>query len=167
MIEDKDIKVKIHEYHKLLEKLKSKNIILKEEFVAGLLIEKLPHLWSDYKQQLKHKHKQLSLADLITYIIIEDLNTKEFTAAKGKEITTNANPLQGEPHKLNKRYENKHDFKPKANNSTFKKKGNCFVCGKLGHHAPQRKRRMGRNGNPAKPNANLVEEDDIIVAIIS
>ena len=66
MVEDKGIKVQIKEYHKLIEDLKTENITLQEEFVVGVLIEKLPQSWSDYKQQLKHKHKQLSLANLIT-----------------------------------------------------------------------------------------------------
>lgn len=39
------------------------------------------------------------------------------------------------------------------------------MCGKLGHHAPQC-RHGKRNGNLAKPNANLVEAD-IIAAVFS
>jgi len=44
-----------------------------------------------------------------------------------------------------KRHEKKPDHKKKYNNKlshpngtnpTFRKKGNCFVCRKLGHHAP-------------------------------
>ena len=42
MMDDKDIKIQINEYHKLLEDLKTENINLPEEFVAGILIEKLP-----------------------------------------------------------------------------------------------------------------------------
>ena len=71
--------------------LKTENINLPEEFVAGILIEKLPDTWSDYKQQLKHKHRQLSLADLITHIIIEDTNRKELQATKSKEMAFKAN----------------------------------------------------------------------------
>ncbi|GMI67410.1 hypothetical protein HRI_000410300 [Hibiscus trionum] len=37
-----DVEVKINEYHKLLEDLKSENITFPEEFVVGLFIEKLP-----------------------------------------------------------------------------------------------------------------------------
>jgi len=55
---------------------------------------------------------------------------------------------------------------PKPNIPNFKKKGSCFVCGKLGHHAPQCRNRM-RNNNPPKPKANLVEGDDIIIAVTS
>ena len=76
MVDNKNIKLQINEYHKLLEELRAHKIELPEHFVAGLLIEKLPDLWSDYKQQLKHKQKKLSLADMITHIIIEDTNCK-------------------------------------------------------------------------------------------
>ena len=72
MVDNKDINLQINEYHKFLGELRAEKIELPEQFVAGLLIEKLLDLWSDYKQQLKHKHKQLSLNDLITHIIIED-----------------------------------------------------------------------------------------------
>jgi len=41
MIEDKDIKIQINEYHKLLEDIKAENILLPDEFVSELLIEKL------------------------------------------------------------------------------------------------------------------------------
>jgi len=68
MIEDKDIKIKINEYHKLLGDIKTESIVLPNEFVSKLLIEKLPQSWINYKQQLKHK--QMSLSNLITHIII-------------------------------------------------------------------------------------------------
>jgi len=74
MIEDNDIKIQINEYHKLLEDIKVENIIFPDEFVSKLMIEKLLSSWTDYKQQLKHKHKKMSLQDLITHIIVEDTN---------------------------------------------------------------------------------------------
>ncbi|XP_060964774.1 uncharacterized protein LOC133033727 [Cannabis sativa] len=48
----------------------------------------------------------------------------------------------------------------------LRKKGSCFFCGKPDHHAPQYRKRV-RNDNPPKPNANSVEGDDIITAVIS
>jgi len=76
MIKGKDIKIQINEYHKLLEDIKAESIALPDEFVSNFLIEKFPQSWTDYKQQLKHKDKQMSLSDLITHIIIEDTNKK-------------------------------------------------------------------------------------------
>ena len=62
--EEKDIKVQINEYHKLLEDLKTKNISLPDEFISELLIGKLTESWTKYKQQLKHRHKQMSCQTL-------------------------------------------------------------------------------------------------------
>lgn len=105
MTDDKDIKTQIDEYHKLNEDLKSENIILPDEYVVGLLIEKLPQSWNDYKQQMKHKSRQLSLADLITYIIIEDTIQKEIAGARAKALASRANLI--EQKSANKRYANK------------------------------------------------------------
>ena len=55
IVDNKDINLQINKYHKLLEELRAEKIELLEQFVAGLLIEKLLESWSDYKQQLKHK----------------------------------------------------------------------------------------------------------------
>jgi len=73
-----------------------------------------------------------------------------------------------------KRYEKKPDHKKKYNNKfscpngtnpTFKKKRyNCFVPGKPGHHAPQCKPRA-KNDYP--PKTNLAEGEDTIVVIVS
>jgi len=57
MIEGKDIKIQINEYHKMIEDIKIESITLPDEFVSKLLIEKLLQSWTDYKQQLKHRQK--------------------------------------------------------------------------------------------------------------
>jgi len=44
MIEDKDINIQINEYHRVLKEIKAENIVLHDEFVLELLIEKLPVL---------------------------------------------------------------------------------------------------------------------------
>ena len=115
MVDNKDIKLQINEYHKLLEELRAEKIELPEQFVVGLLIEKLPDSWSDYKQQLKHKHKQLSLVDLITHIIIEDTNHKEKKATKEKQMTTKANLVKTDPKRYKHKAQNS-DNKPKISN---------------------------------------------------
>ena len=38
---DKDVKIQINKYHKLLEDIKTKNIVLPDEFDSKLLFEKL------------------------------------------------------------------------------------------------------------------------------
>jgi len=108
MIEDKDIKIQINEYHKLLEDIKAENILLPDEFVSELLIEKLPSSWTNYKQQLKHRHKQMTLQELITHIMVEDK-----PALKRYENKPD--------HKRKNNFRNSH---PNGSNPVFKKKGN-------------------------------------------
>ncbi|KAF7842207.1 Retrovirus-related Pol polyprotein from transposon TNT 1-94 [Senna tora] len=129
MTDDKDIKSQINEYQRLLEDLKAEKINFLDEFVAGILIEKLLDSWSDYKQQLKHKQKQLSLTDLITHIIIEDTNRKMIRIAKGKELTAKANLVESRNKMYDSSIKNnkKTDYKPSSSNPKFKKKSNCFV----------------------------------------
>ena len=136
MIGNKDIKLQINEYHKLLEELRVEKIELPEQFVVGLLIEKLPDSWNDYKQQLKHKHKQLSMVNLITQIIIEYTSRKEQKATKAKQMATKANLVQTDLKRYKHKAQNS-DNKPKISNPhTLKNKGTCYVCCKPGHHAP-------------------------------
>ena len=155
----------------MLKDIKAANIILPDQFVLELLVEKLPSSWTDYKQQLKHKHKKMPLQKLITHIIVEDTNRQECATTRAKALFAKTYIVEEKP--APKRYENKpyHNKKsnfsnsrPKGSNPTFKKKGNCFVCGKHGHHAPQCRRRA-RNKNP--PRANIAQGEDIIVAVIS
>jgi hypothetical protein len=56
MVDNKDKKTQINEYHILLKDMKAKNINLPKGFVTRILIEKLLNSWNDYKKQLKHKH---------------------------------------------------------------------------------------------------------------
>ena len=52
MTDDKQMKVQIMEYQMLLEDLKTEDQ-LPEKFATGILIEKLPESWTDYKNNLK------------------------------------------------------------------------------------------------------------------
>lgn len=113
MIEDKNIKVKINQYQKLLEDLKVKNTTLPNGFVSKLLIKKLPKSWTSYKQQLKHKHKQMFLSDLITHIIIKDIKKKGMCCCKDQALSTKANMVQHKP--TQKRYSHKSDHNKNKN----------------------------------------------------
>nr|XP_009587827.1 uncharacterized protein LOC104085489 [Nicotiana tomentosiformis] len=53
MRDDKEMNVQITEYQKLLEDLKVEGMSLPEKFAAGVVIEKLPDSWSDYKNNLR------------------------------------------------------------------------------------------------------------------
>ena len=97
----------------MLEDIKAENIILPDDFVSELLIEKLPLSWTNYKQQLKHRHKKMSLQELITHIIVEDTNKKECATIRAKALSAKANIVEEKP--TLKRYENEPDHNKKSN----------------------------------------------------
>ncbi|XP_071939024.1 uncharacterized protein [Coffea arabica] len=170
MIDDKEMKIQITEYQMLLEDLKNEDINLPEKFAAGMLIEKLPESWADYKNNLKHKEKNYTMDELVKHILIEDSNKRELRATKAKEMAYKANLVQSN----NKRYANKsQNYKPKnfnvkPNNPNFKKKkGNYFYCGKPGHYVVQCRHNKGDRANGNPPKVHLTEGDDIIAAVIS
>ena len=93
-------------------------------------------------------------------VVIEEFCTSD--VASSKALFAKANMV--EDKLVPKRYKkNNNDNKfscPNGTNTTFKKKGNCFVSGRLGHHAPQCKHRV-KNEN--SPKTNIVT----IVVIVS
>ena len=107
------------DYHQLLKELKAENIILPDVFVAGALVENLSDSWNDYKQQLKHKHKQMSLNDLIRHVIIEDTSIMECRAARAKALDSRANLIHNNTRKQ-QRYANKTDHALKVTNPNCK-----------------------------------------------
>ena len=102
----------------------------------------------------------MNLEDVIIHIRIEE--KKREKTERAKEFTSKANLIETKPFKP-KKYFHKQNFKSNQNpkmkrnpNSTFKKKGNCFVCGKPGYCSAQC--RFWKTGEaPSKPLASLVE----------
>jgi len=105
-------------------------------------------------------HKQMTLQELITHIIIEDTNMKECAIARAKALSAKANMVED---KLDhKRKNNFRNSRPNGSNPTFKKKGNCFICEKPNNHAPQSRHRA-RNDNPSR--TNITQREYTIVTI--
>ena len=75
----------------LLEDLKNEDISLPKKFTVGMLIEKLPESWANYKNNLKHQQKNYIVKELVKHILIENSNRKELRATKAKEIALKAN----------------------------------------------------------------------------
>ena len=47
-------------------------MVVNEAFQVAAMIEKLPPLWNDFKNYLKHKHKEMKLEDLVIRLKIEE-----------------------------------------------------------------------------------------------
>ena len=60
----------------LINKIHVEGMAISELFQVASIIEKLPLLWKDFKNYLKHKHKELSMEDLIVRLRIEQDNRK-------------------------------------------------------------------------------------------
>ncbi|KAM7465056.1 hypothetical protein LguiB_012618 [Lonicera macranthoides] len=114
MTEDKDISTQINEFHMLLNDLQNEHITLPEAFIAGCLIEKLTDSWKDYKNNMKHKRKQMSLADVVIHIRIEEQNRKRDMSSLSKEFQSKVNIIEGSSSKPRgnlRKYNNKQNNK--------------------------------------------------------
>ena len=118
---------------------------------------------------MKHKRKQMSLEDVIIHIRIEEQNQNRDNVKKAKELSSKANVVEEKPKPKNNRSIKKNsrtmpNASNKVQNPTIKQRGNCFVCGKFGHHAAQCRHRKRIEKSNSK--ANLVEAK-VITTIIS
>ena len=93
MIKDRDISSQIHAYHLLINDLAIEDIKLHESFMAGYLVETLPESWKDYKNNMKHKRKQMSLEDVIIHIRIEERNRNRDNVERAKELSSKTNVI--------------------------------------------------------------------------
>ena len=136
--------------------------------MAGYLVETLPESWKDYKNNMKHKRKQMSLENVIIHIRIEEQNWNRDNIEKAKELSSKANvveekfkPINNRSRKQNSR--TKPNASNKVHNSTIKKRGNWFVCGKSGHHVAQCHHMKRTEKTNSK--ANLAETEVITILI--
>ena len=84
----------------------------------------------------------MSLEDVIIHIRIEKQNRNRDNIEKAKEMSSKANVVEEKSKPKNNRSRKQNSrTKPiasnKVQNSTIKKRGNCFVCGKSRHYAIQ------------------------------
>ena len=105
---------------------------MNDVFQVAVIIEKLPPLWKDFKNYLKHKCKEMSVEDLIIRLKIEEDNKAKKKRSRGNSAISGVNFVEEDPTKLKKR---KKASGPKSNPPKKKFNGNCFKCGKYGHRA--------------------------------
>ena len=166
MIVDRDVSYQIHDYHMLINDLVNKDIKLPEPFV----IETLPNSWKNYKNSMKHKRKQMSLEDVIIHIRIKEQNTTRDKAERSKELSSKENVVEERPSPQFNRLKRQNlrtmpNPSNKVQNPIFKNRGNCFVYGEPGPHAPQCRNRKGLDRVNLR--ANLVEAELIAVVVSS
>ncbi|XXG43378.1 hypothetical protein AAC387_Pa01g3429 [Persea americana] len=98
MIDSKAIINQVQELQVILHEIHVEGMSLSESFQVAAIIEKLPPLWKDFKNYLKHKRKEMKLEDLIVRLRIEEDNRasgkkagKTFTEAKANVVEQGQN----------------------------------------------------------------------------
>ncbi|KAA0038176.1 hypothetical protein E6C27_scaffold270G00050 [Cucumis melo var. makuwa] len=72
MTDDKFVEVQSHEIQKTANEIISEGMPLDDRFQVVVIIDKLPPLWKDFKNTLRHKTKEFSLESLIIRLRIEE-----------------------------------------------------------------------------------------------
>ncbi|XP_074271578.1 uncharacterized protein LOC141595511 [Silene latifolia] len=137
---------------------------LDDIFVANVLLEKFPPSWSDYRNQLKHKKKDLSLKELIGHMRTEEANRVKDLPASQSVIApavaaVKANLVESGGPSYAEKYKGKHTKPVPKIQKAAKGPIVCYVCGKPGHKAYQCSEKKSAE-------ANVVCDDDVIAAVV-
>ncbi|XP_019231786.1 PREDICTED: uncharacterized protein LOC109212591 [Nicotiana attenuata] len=130
-------------------------MVINEAFQVAAFIEKLPPLWKDFKNYLKHKRKEMTLEDLIVRLRIEEDNKAAEKKSHGNSTIMGANIVE-EASTSKKR---KKPYGPKNYPSKKRFKGNCHNCGHVGHKATECR---APKKDKKKSQANMIEKNDEI-----
>ncbi|KAF3650165.1 hypothetical protein FXO38_17311 [Capsicum annuum] len=106
---------------------------------VAAIVEKLPPLWKDFKNYLKHKRKEMIVEDLIVRLCIEEDNKAAEKRSKGNSTINGAHIVEEDQNNSKKRKKAEQG----SNQPKKKFKEKCFNYGKIGHksidcHAPKK-----------------------------
>ncbi|KZV23104.1 hypothetical protein F511_06628 [Dorcoceras hygrometricum] len=120
----------VQEIRIIIHDLLEEGMEINEPFQVTAIIEKLPLMWRDFKNYLKHKRKELKLEELIVRLRIEeDSRTSDIKAyKKAMEAEAKANLTKSSNAQKRKR-----PFNGKKRWMAKKFKGTCYSCGKQNH----------------------------------
>ena len=175
----KNVSSQIEDFQKLVSDLAKEGDILPERFVTHGLVFKLPDSCKEYKYRYSHHRTYLNLQQTIVDIQIEEANRMSEKVSRAKEFISKANVVEERPSRP-PQHNKKHDFKGKGkfhnkngtNPQIQKKKGNCFICGKVGYYAATCRARGNFNNNKnnnkgsTSNKANAVQTEEIIAAVV-
>ncbi|PHU06891.1 hypothetical protein BC332_23380 [Capsicum chinense] len=105
------------------------SLIVNEAFLVEAIIEKLPPMWKDFKNYLKHKCIEMSVEDLIVRLCIEENNKVIERRSRGNSAMNEANIVEDDQNNFKKRKKAGNE----SNQPKKKFKGKCFNFGKIGH----------------------------------
>ncbi|XP_047253659.1 uncharacterized protein LOC124887787 [Capsicum annuum] len=105
MTDSKTVISQVQELQVIIHDLLAEGLIVNEAFQVAAIIEKLPLLWKDFKNYLKHKRKEMSVEDLIVRLRIEEDNKVAEKSFRGNSSNSGANIVEDDP--INQRKERK------------------------------------------------------------
>ncbi|PHT64877.1 hypothetical protein T459_29302 [Capsicum annuum] len=129
MIDSKSVVSQTQELQVIIHNLLAEGLIVNDAFQVATIIEKLPPMWKDLKNYLKHKCKEMSVEDLIVRLRIEEDNKATERRSKENSTINGAHIVEDDQNNSKKRKKaERRSHQPKKK---FKEK--CFNCGKIGH----------------------------------
>ncbi|XXG71258.1 hypothetical protein AAC387_Pa07g0553 [Persea americana] len=160
MIDSKAVINQVQELQVILHEIHTKGMSLGESYQVAAIIKKLPPLWNDFKNYLKHKRKEMTLEDLIVRLRIEKDNLAYEKKVGKTFIETKANVVE---HGQNpKKRKNPSNGQKQGPNDNKKFKGIYYVCDKPGHHAKDCRKRKDQGNTSKKPaQVNMTELDTL------
>ncbi|XP_049391696.1 uncharacterized protein LOC125856191 [Solanum stenotomum] len=72
MIESKTVVTQVQELQVIIHDLLAEGLIMNDAFQVVVIIEKLPPLWKDFRNHLKHKRKEITVEDHMVRLRIEE-----------------------------------------------------------------------------------------------
>ena len=165
MTDAKTIMSQVQEFQLILHEIRAEGMALSESFQVAALIEKLPPLWRDFKNYLKHKRKEMGLEDIIVRLRIEEDN-RQSERRVGNKMESRANVVEHVAKRQNQNKKRKLSGQTSKGNDQKKFMGNCYVCNKPGHRAKDCRSRttqvsQGNNKKRKFAQANMTELEQL------
>ncbi|XP_060190709.1 uncharacterized protein LOC132619972 [Lycium barbarum] len=120
---NKSVMSQVQKLQVITHDLFAEGMVVNGAFQVAAIIEKLPPLWKDFKNYLKHKRKEMTLEDLIVQLRIEEDNRSAEKKANGKLAIMGANIVETASTSSKKR---KRASRGKNVLSKKKFKGSCY-----------------------------------------
>ncbi|XP_073042015.1 uncharacterized protein [Primulina eburnea] len=155
MIDSKPIMTQVQELQVILQEIHSEGMNLSDSFQVVAMIEKLPPMWKDFKNYLKHKRKEMNLEDLIVRLRIEEEDRASERKAGKSNFEAKENLVEQNSSK-----KRKHQGNGPKKGKAKKFKGNCYNCGKPNHLARDCRERKGNQKKP-RDQVNITEDEKL------
>ncbi|KAK3034821.1 hypothetical protein RJ639_033726 [Escallonia herrerae] len=111
MVDSKTVISQVQEFQLILHDIHAEGMVLGESFQVAALIEKLSPSWKDFKNYLKHKHKEIKLEDLIVRLRIEKDNRQSEKKAGNYHQVAKANVVEQGVKRISLKIDSSNPFK--------------------------------------------------------